>query len=301
MRVSRALFATLLFGASTFAAETTARAADKAASPSEKAACLQASELGQSLRKEGKLQDARDQLTACADDRCPAVVKGDCTTWAAEVTAAIPSLIFVARDGSGQALTDVTVAVDGKAVPAVGASAAPFNVDPGKHVVQFNRDGAAPIRVDVTLAANDKKHEVDATFVSAASRDGARRSRIVPSSVPRRTDRVRLGRRRWPRRRRGPRRQREPQGEQLAIELRAELQQQRRRRRTQSRLSRRARSSGSAAHRWLRRRTCSSRATVETATAPNTTQRAAGARSFRPSFDVVPSTSGARAIVHGEF
>jgi hypothetical protein len=39
--------------------------------------CIDANGKGQELRREGKLSEARDQLRACANAACPAMVRDD--------------------------------------------------------------------------------------------------------------------------------------------------------------------------------------------------------------------------------
>ena len=43
-----------------------------------KRVCIAASTLGQTLRDEGKLVDAREQLLRCSREDCPGVVKAYC-------------------------------------------------------------------------------------------------------------------------------------------------------------------------------------------------------------------------------
>jgi hypothetical protein len=84
----RALFAMLALSL----AVSIARAA--AADPPPKAACAHAAEDGQRLRTEGKLREARESFTACAAERCPALVRSDCSGWLAEVEAAVPTVVI---------------------------------------------------------------------------------------------------------------------------------------------------------------------------------------------------------------
>ncbi len=80
----------------------------------DKATCVAAASKGQRFKDTHKLVEAREQLRACAEVRCPAVVQADCTTWLAEVEAALPGVVVTAKSGAGVDLVDVKVSVDGK-------------------------------------------------------------------------------------------------------------------------------------------------------------------------------------------
>ncbi|MBL8923179.1 MAG: hypothetical protein JNJ54_30290 [Myxococcaceae bacterium] len=65
--------------------------------------CVSASTEAQREQKSGNLLSARRQLEVCSHPDCPAVVQSDCTKWLAEVLAATPTLVVVARlDGVDQ-------------------------------------------------------------------------------------------------------------------------------------------------------------------------------------------------------
>src|SRR4051794_8092328 len=85
---------------------TSARADDKTA-------CLPAYEAGQKLRLDGRLNEARAQLIACAQSTCPLQVKTDCTQWLGEIEATLPSVVFAATDDHGNDVVDVRVWMDG--------------------------------------------------------------------------------------------------------------------------------------------------------------------------------------------
>jgi len=80
----------------------------------DRAACLQAAAMGQTLRNDHKLVEARVQLRVCAAAGCPGAVQSDCATWLADVEKAVPSVVLTAKSGAGQDLVDVKVTVDGQ-------------------------------------------------------------------------------------------------------------------------------------------------------------------------------------------
>jgi hypothetical protein len=136
--------------------------------------CMSAPVEGQKLHKEGKLLAAREKFTMCARKTCPAEIVQDCTRWAGEVDAALPTVVTAARDQAGHDLGDVTVSVDGK--PAVPLSPRATSVDPGAHKFVFHRaasvrgPGVAGVGAGVAieqvtiLREGEKNREVAATF-----------------------------------------------------------------------------------------------------------------------------------------
>lgn len=133
--------------------------------------CMGAAESSQELRKRGKLQSAREQLAVCAQKGCPTFVRKDCLTWLAEVDAAIPSVSLRARDESGAALTDVRVLVDGTVVATELKPDAKVELDPGAHVVRFERADGVVAEERITLSSGDKSKVVSVTLKGTVKRD----------------------------------------------------------------------------------------------------------------------------------
>jgi hypothetical protein len=69
----------------------------------DKKVCSDAYEKAQSLRDEGKLVTARDQMRTCARATCAKFIAKDCATWLADVEARIPSVVLSATDASAPA------------------------------------------------------------------------------------------------------------------------------------------------------------------------------------------------------
>ncbi|HEY0465458.1 MAG TPA: hypothetical protein VGC79_14685 [Polyangiaceae bacterium] len=104
--------------------------------------CVDADTQAQDLRREGKLLSARDALRFCTDPACPRLVREDCTQRLDELTSAVPSLIFSAKDATGRDLSAVTVTIDGKPlVDHLDGSA--IEVDPGQHTFEFEAEAEA--------------------------------------------------------------------------------------------------------------------------------------------------------------
>jgi hypothetical protein len=68
-------------------------------------ACMLAAEKAQNLRNAGKLSDAKGELSLCVRERCPALVRRDCTQWMGEVLAMLPTVVPGARDAKGRDLS----------------------------------------------------------------------------------------------------------------------------------------------------------------------------------------------------
>ena len=151
-----------------------ARAAD------EVAACVKASEQAQSLKDEGKLKRARDQLLICARDVCPSVVKKDCVQGLAEVDGSMPSVVMSAKDARGRDLSAVKVSIDG--VPLTDRlDGKPQPIDPGEHLFRFELAGSAPTEEKVVIRTGEKNRAVSIQFPLA---EGAPPAAETPAPAP---------------------------------------------------------------------------------------------------------------------
>jgi hypothetical protein len=137
-------------------------------------ACLAASEKGQRARSAGRLREARDLFQVCGAEGCPAMVRRDCAQWQGEVVAALPSVVFGAKDRQGRDLFDVTVSMDGETLVRKldGKS---VNVDPGPHTFKFEIAGAQAVVERALVKEGEKARAVNVSFESggtAASTEG---------------------------------------------------------------------------------------------------------------------------------
>jgi hypothetical protein len=131
----------------------------------DKAACLAASDSAQDLRDDGHYRRAREALTVCARDVCPAVVRRDCVQWLADLDESAPTVVFDARDTSGNDLTAVRVSFDGEAV-STALDGRPVLLDPGSHMVRYEAAGWSPIEQRVVLRVGEKNRILVARFDS---------------------------------------------------------------------------------------------------------------------------------------
>jgi hypothetical protein len=149
-------------------------------------ACFSSAESAQQLRTQGKLRSARDALILCAQTGCPAAVQKDCVRWLGEVRDAVPTVVFTAHDGRGNDLADVSVTVDGESV-ATALDGRPIDVDPGPHVLHYERTGSKRVDKSIVVAAGQKLREiaVEMEADAAALPEGtvARRAPIPVASI----------------------------------------------------------------------------------------------------------------------
>jgi hypothetical protein len=121
--------------------------------------CLLANESSVALRNDHKLRAARGQVTVCASASCPAEVRAECERRVDEIGAAMPTIVFEAKDAAGADLTGVHVTVDGQPfVDHLDGTALP--IDPGEHVFVFDALGRVPVhRIFVVREGEKDRHE----------------------------------------------------------------------------------------------------------------------------------------------
>jgi hypothetical protein len=139
---------------------------DGQARADDKRVCIQASEQGQQLRDSGKYTQAQAAFTQCARDACPAIIHRDCTRWLWDLTQLWPSVVFGAKDPSGNDKTDVTVSSDGTPIAST-LDGKPVQIDPGEHVFRFEAQGFPPVERTVLVRAGEKSRQVVAQLGDA--------------------------------------------------------------------------------------------------------------------------------------
>ena len=117
--------------------------------------CIDANTQAQSLRRDGKLGAAREQLRVCIDPGCPAIVRNDCTQRLDELDRVQPGVVFDVKDGAGHDLVAVKVSMDGKVLAEkLGGTA--LLADPGAHTFTFETAGGAPVTQTLVLREGEK-------------------------------------------------------------------------------------------------------------------------------------------------
>jgi len=139
----------------------------RAAHADAKAECVAAVDQGQQLRDESKYRRAREAFVTCARDVCPGVVAKRCTQWLGDLDKAMPTVVLAARDEHGGDVSDVRVSLDG-ALFAERLDGAPIAIDPGEHVLRFERAGSDPVEQKIVARANEKGRVIAVTIHPSA-------------------------------------------------------------------------------------------------------------------------------------
>jgi hypothetical protein len=149
------------------------------------ASCVKAAEAGVDARDRGALRTARAHFVKCAAETCSKPMRIDCARWLDEVDASLPSIVVGAKDTHGADLFDARVKVDGEAVEDVTAGR-PLLLDPGPHVVRFERGKAPDLEVQevkILLRTGERNRPVSAIMIApAAAKVAAAPSRSRSSS-----------------------------------------------------------------------------------------------------------------------
>jgi hypothetical protein len=149
--------------------------------------CVAASADWIKLRKEQRLLDARSCLITCAAPSCPAEVREECSRHLPEVNAAMPSIVFVARDIAGNDLTAVVVTMDGQPL-ADKLDGRAIAIDPGEHTFRFASAGLQPLEKKLVIYEGDKERreaiEIGVKATPPAAPILPRGSPIEPAQLP---------------------------------------------------------------------------------------------------------------------
>ena len=138
---------------------------------------MSASEASLKLRGEHKLREARSQLLVCASASCPADVRNECVRRVDPVNAAIPTIIFEAKDAAGNDMTAVKVTMDGQPL-AERLEGSAISLDPGTHTFRFEVMGQPPVEKTLVIyeAVKDRHEPIVMSTEGAVS--------LVPSPLP---------------------------------------------------------------------------------------------------------------------
>lgn len=153
----------------------------------DKTTCIAAYEEAQGLRRGG------DHLTALARARecssvCPERLAADCTTWAEELQASIPTIELAAVDGSNRAIDGVRVSIDGSEPAPMETGA--FAVNPGKHVLSFIAPDGRVTERTLVVAPRERGRKIvaifaaDTTQVAPTQEPAERRGGVAPPPDP---------------------------------------------------------------------------------------------------------------------
>jgi hypothetical protein len=139
------------------------RAGVSHAEDSKKAQCAAAYEKSQELRAAGSLKAANESLVVCAQEFCPAFVQTDCAQWLTEVQRELPTIVFVAKDKTGEDTSAVAVSMDGAELMKQLDGKA-IIIDPGPHTFRFELEGAEPVEQQVVIRQGQKDRVIAVSF-----------------------------------------------------------------------------------------------------------------------------------------
>ncbi len=130
-------------------------------------ACIRSYEQTQTLRRAGKLHEARAEAAKCASDTCPAVLAKDCTKWLSEIDQSIPTVVFDVRSATGEELTNVRVTAEGNVV-AETLDGKSITLDIGPHSFRFeSTDGKGlPAEHKTVIHEGDKNRKISVTLAA---------------------------------------------------------------------------------------------------------------------------------------
>ena len=137
---------------------------------SHKAECASAYEKSQEFRTQNKLQKAEELLVVCAEQSCPTFVQTDCAQWLTEVQKDLPTIIISAKDKDGADVTAVKVSIDGDVV-ATELDGKAIPIDPGRHKLRFEIEGAPPVDQPIIAKQGEKDREVKVSFRPSQSEE----------------------------------------------------------------------------------------------------------------------------------
>jgi hypothetical protein len=145
--------------------------------------CLDASSASLKAGNEHKLRAERAALLRCASASCPSEVRKECSRRVDEVNAAMPTLVFEAKDENGNDLSAVKVLLDGQPFASrLDGSALP--VDPGEHTFLLETDGYPALSKKLVIRESEKDRRESIRFGNAptepAAAAGAKESNKAP-------------------------------------------------------------------------------------------------------------------------
>jgi hypothetical protein len=125
--------------------------------------CLSATESSLALRNQHKLREARAALLICSAPSCPGDVRAECIRRVSEVNAAIPTIVFEAKDGAGNDLSAVRVTIDGQPLVERLEGTA-LSIDPGVHAFTFETTGQTPLSKQLVIREGEKERRERVVF-----------------------------------------------------------------------------------------------------------------------------------------
>jgi hypothetical protein len=96
------------------------------------------------------------------------MVQSDCVKWLADLAAATPSVVIIAKDASGNDLNAVKVTVDGKPLTDT-LDGRPIFVDPGEHQFHYEAQGFPAVDEHVVIHVGEKNRTLKVQLAAPAA------------------------------------------------------------------------------------------------------------------------------------
>lgn len=127
-----------------------------------KAECVDALDKAQASKASRKLVDARADYVTCSHEACPDMIREDCSKGLREVDESLPS-ITLAATLDGKDVPDAKVSLDGELIDG-GLDGRSIPLDPGSHVVRFERPGSPPQEQKIVAREGQKNQLITGVF-----------------------------------------------------------------------------------------------------------------------------------------
>lgn len=149
-----------------------------------KAECVAALDKAQASKAGRKLVDARASYVTCSHEACPDMIREDCAKGLREVDESLPSVTFAATL-DGKDAPNAKVSLDGEVI-AGGLDGRSIPLDPGSHVVRFERPGSPAQELRIVAREGQKNQLITGVFPGtrpigpAGGTEGSPKLPIVP-------------------------------------------------------------------------------------------------------------------------
>ena len=145
--------------------------------------CLAATEASLKSGNEHHLRTERNQLLVCAAATCPADIRKECVRRIEAVNAAMPTILFEAKDATGNDLSAVKVTMDGVVI-AERLEGVPLSIDPGAHVFVFETAGHLAVTRRFVLRESEKDRREGIAFTAGEPTATSQAPFFTPSPEP---------------------------------------------------------------------------------------------------------------------
>ena len=169
-----AFSAALLLGSTLFCGVARAGDTSQAVPPGSASVCSESYVGAQNQMRRGtpgetSLMKARENLRTCLQSNCADWMVSDCVRWLTEVEERIPTVVFAARDTTGQDLTDVRVTTTEGTVLVRSLDGRAIETEPGVRSYVFKRPDGTEREARAVVREGERARVVSVTFDAPTS------------------------------------------------------------------------------------------------------------------------------------